>query len=546
MRFLLCLLLFAAAAAAQPTGTIEGRVVATDGSPVPRATVRLQGMSQGGATSTVYIELTDKNGAFRVEKVPVGSYIPMATHPGYQGSTGAVPVPVSVTEGKTASGVQIRLARLGSVSGVVVDADGAPVEGVQVSLLRTNSLMGRLGVSQAGAALTDDQGQFRIANAQPGRYRLQAILNSSQFGPGPGWVEVRGRSARVTDLPTFYPNTTDMEKATAINLQAQAITGLKLQMRRGRTYRVQGMVTNAPNAPARVSVMVNPKSGTNGIGVGVGANGEFVINGLAPGEYVLIVRGSEPGAAQMTGRAEITVKDADLTNVNLRLMTPQELTGSLKVEGVTDIVSFFAGMNATRPIILRGPAGTQIPSGPMVSLFPAEPGPIGPVQLTVNPDGSFRATAVTAGSYLLNIGNLGLGIFVKQAKLDGKDLTGKRLELGEGKHTLELLLSTASASVTYQLTRPSPMVLWPVVPDLLTQNGNVFLNTGNIITNIPPGEYFVATWEESPAADLARAPDFLRHFNNLATRVTLQPGISTPLQPKMIPRDALQKVLAEF
>ena len=229
----------------------------TDGSPVPRATVRIQGIGQG--PTPTYIEVTDKDGAFHAD-VPAGTYFPTAMRPGYQVSTGAAPsVPVYVTDGKTAPTVEIRLARLGSVSGVVVDADGDPVAGVQVGLMRTNYSTGRANLSQAGMATTDDQGQFRVANAQPGRYYLQASLNAPNFLGGFG-TEIRGASAQLADLPTFYPSSSDTTNATAINVQTQAITGLRVSMRRGRTYRVQGTFSPVPTGQQRPSVMISVRS----------------------------------------------------------------------------------------------------------------------------------------------------------------------------------------------------------------------------------------------------------------------------------------------
>ena len=73
--FLVALLVFAAATLAQDVGTVRGEVLdAHTGEPLANANVILVGTTQG--------TVTDTEGRFTMDRVPVGEYLLQATHVG--------------------------------------------------------------------------------------------------------------------------------------------------------------------------------------------------------------------------------------------------------------------------------------------------------------------------------------------------------------------------------------------------------------------------------------------------------------------------------
>lgn len=151
----------------QDGGAITGRVVDSEGQPVPAATVlaRVRAgrlMRRSVSSVTTY----DADGRFEMTGVPEGDFELVATARGFPPSE---PVPVSV-RGDGASSATITMQRGGSLSGVVRSAeDGAPIQGA------TLALEGRLGAQQGSAiALT-----ARAVSGPDGRFTLDGIGASS-------------------------------------------------------------------------------------------------------------------------------------------------------------------------------------------------------------------------------------------------------------------------------------------------------------------------------------------------------------------------------
>ena len=87
------------------------------------------------------------------------------------------------------------------------------------------------------------------------------------------------------------------------------------------------------------------------------------------------------------------------------------------------------------------------------------------------------------------------------------------------------------------------LVLWPVKPRLIEQNAGVRLLMGtnaNVrLANVPPGDYYFALFESSDAQTM-QSYGFLAQFNNAAAKVTLAPGATETVEPKLIPKAAVE------
>src|SRR6266851_4510140 len=172
----LCAGVFLAVAWSQPAGkgVISGSVVEGESNdPIRKAiiTLTLQGTPRRWATAR-----TDNSGRFQFEGLPAGKYDLRATRMN-EGTAiyGANSVRelsdlITLADGQTRNGIILRFLRRGSISGHVYDSDGEPAGGANVALLRRGRDLGSPVLLNYRVAQTDDRGEYRIGNLDPGQY----------------------------------------------------------------------------------------------------------------------------------------------------------------------------------------------------------------------------------------------------------------------------------------------------------------------------------------------------------------------------------------
>jgi sarcosine oxidase gamma subunit len=569
-RALLAFLILAAPCLAQKPGRVEGRVVSTTGQPVPKATVRFAGTPQNGP----YVEVTSSEGRFAVENIAPGRYTATAQRPGFtparNSAGGTAQLVVEVAAGETKSGVEIRLTPLGVVSGTVTDSDGDPVPSAQVRLVRYAYAQGRLILRSAMTGNGDDRGMFRLLNVQPGRYYVSA---SGGLGT-PTQNEIRGLSAREGNLPTYYPNAPDLRGAIPITVGPAEVGNLNLRLRRGATYSIRGKMVDAGGAPASGQLTVFEKgaeSAPQGITTQT-REGGFLVGGLAPGDYTIIVRGlTQPAgatrlavapapalvpptpatAATLVGRLDANIATRDLDNVTIRLATGAEVTGRLTIDSGADISTLLAQLPAP-------PAGAQNAALRNLSVvLTSVEGPTAQINGQVNADGTFRMANIPPLKRLLQIAPLPPAAYIKSVRFSGQDITNLPLDLSTGSGgVLDIVIGTKGGAIT-ATPRDSKgetpqagagVSIWPRVPNLASPSGGVKLSAPAAsfrAQGLAPGEYYVAAWENF-VQEFAGVPEFLARFTALATKVTVAEGETVSVEPKLISREAMEKETAQF
>src|SRR5579862_1917347 len=153
-------LLTAAFASAQSAARLKGRVVDQSGVPVPKTTVQLSQKDPSSARPrSVYIEVSDSNGKFSFDSIPVADFDLSAKRPGYLPPEN--PTRVTLTAGTATTEVQIIMGRLGFISGRVTDEDGDPVFHARVQVVRIVHLNGiQQRITDDSRFLTDSLGNF--------------------------------------------------------------------------------------------------------------------------------------------------------------------------------------------------------------------------------------------------------------------------------------------------------------------------------------------------------------------------------------------------
>ena len=187
---------------AQPerNGVISGTVVdEATGDPVRKAIVTLTWHGEPESYATA---MTDRSGEFTFDSLPPGSYSLHAE--AYEIQSRASDF-ISLVEGEGRTGVQLILARPGSISGTVYDPEGEPLAGATVVAVLPGD-EGQPLTTQTGIA-----GEYRFEPLRPGRYyvgvpaecrRTSSIPESTQHPSQMfGTVYFGGASARKDARP---------------------------------------------------------------------------------------------------------------------------------------------------------------------------------------------------------------------------------------------------------------------------------------------------------------------------------------------------------
>lgn len=550
---------------------LEGSVISAAGQPVARATVRLLGLSPlASARPPVTVTTTDEAGNFVFERVEPGSgYQLLAERAGFAtgrygarspNSSGAA---LDLAAGQEIKGLTIVLTPQGVVSGRVTDANGDFVQGAQVRALRWGFQRGARTLVLVGSTTTNDLGEYRIANLPAGRIYLAA---SSRATADLGPVAERNRP-REANLTTFFPNGADERGAAPVEVAPGAdIRGLDIRLRRGPVYSITGKIVEAASgAPARVALSVTSRSEAalnplaalvmRGVTVQSGDDGSFLVRGLEPGAYLIQtppVAANADSRPLLTGRAEVTIVNEDITDFVVALTPGATIEGSARLEDgdVKQLVGSSQGLPlnaaATQLALAIAQSGMPFPGLPPVVALVDLSG-ANPPAAQIKEDGSFTLEGVAPSRFGVTVNGLPADVYLKSATFSGRDVLRAPLDLtAGGGGRLELVLSRKAAAVAGVVRNEKgeaaagvTVTLWSVSPEIgsLT-NGVRSTNSGPDggfrFAGLPPGEYRLAAWEDAEPG-LLQNREFLALFGGDSKRIELSEGAQSVQDLKMIP-----------
>lgn len=276
------------------TGTVEGRVLGTDGQPVKGATVRPYSSEPFGYVYSRVVRAQD-DGTFRVGLTP-GAWLLDAWSEGGQLAQGTK---VSVKVGETST-VAITLPATGVVRGVVTDAAGEHVQGAEVYV--------------------------RMGGFPPGPKREQYARSDAD-----GAFEVRGLPLEPVKLHVRHPQHADTTWEGSPRLAAEAAP---VTIRLGRGARIVGHV-RGPGGRPRPGEQVNlfqnwfePKT------TFTDAEGTFAYEAVAAGTWQMSTGVFENGAP---GEVKQGLKAVDGETLVVDFDSGAEgtgtLTGTVRVSG---------------------------------------------------------------------------------------------------------------------------------------------------------------------------------------------------------------------
>lgn len=372
-------------------GTIRGRVVSADGRPVTNATVMAQGIS---ATPSIKIKPVDAEGSFLLEDLPAGLYIVIANAPGYIDETMTTGDPSELPRYLIGSRLKITMIKGGVVTGVVTDSKGQPVVGVPVIASPPTGASSLSSFMGGMTGETDDRGIYRLFGLPPGPYTI-AAGGGSPFGQF-------STTGFELDVPTFYPSSTrDTAVPVAVRSGDEA-TGIDIKYRGTEGHAISGVVLGTVETGAAggaVFVMLSP-AGTSAIQsmaltTALEQRRVFSFNGVADGDYDLFA-GHQGGATenQMVASKRVTVRNGDLTGVELKLAVPGSIAGTITLDRINDEDKCDKRSSQTMEILIKTPRDDAVKVGR--SLMPSLFGNVGTM---INAKGEFNIRNVEPGKY---------------------------------------------------------------------------------------------------------------------------------------------------
>jgi hypothetical protein len=286
----------------------------------------------------------------------------------------------------------------GTITGVLLQGDGAPAAKVRVSAM---SIPGNRTGSEAPALVTqtetDAGGRYRLTEVPVGRYYVVA-----------GFV----------DSPTYYPRGTGPAGATPISVGANStVANIDFRIERISTgLNVSGRLiveSSSSNTNLRVVLSGSEPGGSyTNLNAPLKLDGSFEFLRVRPGTYTLSV--SAPFFQPIT----IGVVDKDVTGLELRVPWTREITGRVVLAGEGPLPAIN---------LLFSGAGRQ------TSAYAQ------PANLT------FRAV-LSEGFFALTAPSLPSGFYLKSATAGSTDLMSAPLQISRADSTPEIVVTVGVSS----------------------------------------------------------------------------------------------------
>jgi hypothetical protein len=541
MRFLLPALLSAflqaapqqpAAEKLPPPGTVRGRVTdAATGRPIRMARVVLT-PSERSTRAGERFSRTAEDGTYEFRAVPAGRFTMTASKARYvtlqYGQKLPAPsgIVLDVGPGRVLERIDIALARAAAIAGRITDELGDPLERASVEAMRIGySETGRKLVT-AGSAITNDAGEYRIAQLQPGDYYVVASERFEGFGSEP--------DADIGFLKTAYPANADIAGARRVPIRdGQDAIRIDITMLPARPANISGRVITA-NGLAAANVMLVLQSVDSGPGSGVGSetrsgsDGSFLLPRVIPGRYEL--------------HARLNAKP------NEGAIFPLVMTGD-DVTGWT--IPMTAGGRITGRVVPPERAAPTAPGDLQINAVPTGDTLIfgtgfgGPVKEDWTFDWDFLL-----GNRIIRASALPTGWYLKAVMRGETDITDTPIVFtgAEVVHDVEIVLTTDTTSISgTALAAGGAAAMDYTVVAFADDNTkwarwSRFIKTARPdeaglfrIDGLPPGRYKIAAVDKIENFQWLDR-EFLHRLRPDATSLTLQPGQAATVTLKVVPR----------
>jgi hypothetical protein len=223
-----------------------------------------------------------------------------------------------------------------AIVGKVVDQAGTPVPDVFVTLVRRVTEYGFVGFHPANVrlfAVTDNRGEYRLENINPGEYFVVAIPRNRS-------AMREGRLTRTGHAISYYPSAPRAADAMAVMVGVQQAQTADITLRPATLAVVSGTVFGSNGQPVQGGTL-GMTHGDNLFGVDparirLRPDGSFLVAGLPPGTYFLQYHEGPwpppPDATPLVSGAKVVLDGRDLAGVRVAPIHMVRATGRVIVD----------------------------------------------------------------------------------------------------------------------------------------------------------------------------------------------------------------------
>jgi hypothetical protein len=444
---------------------------------------------------------TDAGGLFAGHSKSAGKQMLVVTRKGYRMmGTGLMGTLINIDPAGE-NNTTVQMLPLGVIAGRVLDQHGDPVRHAGVHALQKGEAPG-LGEFFRGfsAGTTDDRGEYRIADVEPGKYYVAAeydMDNAVSATPSRvEWPELGGY--------VLLPDVTEVARAQQVEVSAGAATHVNdLHLKMQRAISISGHVKPAlagASLDIRHAGIMFGLNAFAGRGGKAEADGSFTFHVL-PGTYILTASDQKTG--KVSKETTVEALDKDVANVEVTLDSSYEISGRIIIDGSDNL-----DLSKIRLHFL----------GPPVKIAS---------------DGSFHTNALGAKAlYMLQ--DLPEGWYVKEATVGGQHLVGRQFDLKPGTTEVSFTLSPQGASVEAIL--PAGVSMFDAVLVLLLPENGPAPNPESMIhaepdqsgklvaRGVPPGSYRVFALDATNLAFAFDPKTLMEKIRKTALLVTVAEG----------------------
>ena len=280
---------------------VEGVVLDEEtGNPLARTEVSLVPLP--GTDASVTPVRTGARGSFVILSVLPGWYILRATRRGYAPAESGQLRPgrpghaFEVADNRASGFIEIKMSHLPAITGSVLDENGVGIPKWPVHIYT-----GRKPIRHAAQTVTDERGNFRIGELDPGSYYVRT-------GPGP-------LEDQTPLLATYSKAAVELADATAVTIHVgETLRDVVLLPVKGRLLTLSGTVLPVPLMGATLTLVTD--TGRREVVSAPGQPTPFSATGVQPGAVELIVKGFDLRGIECGSYTRLSV-DKDMNGLRL-------------------------------------------------------------------------------------------------------------------------------------------------------------------------------------------------------------------------------------